>query len=201
MQSELRFAQAKITSFSMYAVISRLKSYKFLVSEESPELSCTLTEYPGISLTVPTRSLPTTEDFAFTLKVRNHKALIMFHIEKAGKTGQEETQIKSPILLNLRTNVRFPEWWLWQKVGQLFYSPLVMGGPTYIISCLSSSINTTRKQGNKPQQFIEARLSEFSPWLHLKYRANQILVTFDRWQLSAMSDCKCTFPKRKLQNS
>jgi len=69
-QSHLRFAQAKITSFSMYAVISRLKSYKFLVSEESPELTSTVREYPDISLTVPTRSLPSTEDFAFTLKLQ-----------------------------------------------------------------------------------------------------------------------------------
>ena len=70
-KSELRFAQAKITSFSMYAVISRLKSYKFLVTKESPEFTYTVTEYPDVSVTVPTKYLPADEDFTFTLKVKN----------------------------------------------------------------------------------------------------------------------------------
>ena len=69
-QSGLRFAQAKITSFSAYAVISRLKSYKFLVTDERPEFTCTVTEYQDVSVTVPTRCLPAVEDFTFTLKVK-----------------------------------------------------------------------------------------------------------------------------------
>lgn len=55
----------------MYAVISRLKSYKFLVTKESPEFTCTVTGYPDVSLTVPTRCLPAVKDFTFTLKVKN----------------------------------------------------------------------------------------------------------------------------------
>lgn len=55
----------------MYAVISRLKSYKFLVTKESPEFTCTVTEYPDVSVTVPTKYLPADEDFTFTLKVKN----------------------------------------------------------------------------------------------------------------------------------
>ena len=70
-KSELRFAQAKITSFSMYAVISRLKSYKFLVTKESPEFTYTVTEYPDVSVTVPTKNLPAVQDSTFTLKVKN----------------------------------------------------------------------------------------------------------------------------------
>ncbi|KAJ7375534.1 hypothetical protein OS493_040553, partial [Desmophyllum pertusum] len=69
-QSELRFAQAKITSFSMYAVTWRLKSYTFSrpISENSPEYTCTCPEYPAVSVTIPTRSLPSTEDFTLTMK-------------------------------------------------------------------------------------------------------------------------------------
>ncbi|KAJ7382088.1 hypothetical protein OS493_037148 [Desmophyllum pertusum] len=69
-QGELRFAQAKITSFSMYAVICRLKSYTFSspISKNSPEYTCTVQEYPDVGVTIPTRSLPSTEDFTLTMK-------------------------------------------------------------------------------------------------------------------------------------
>lgn len=72
--SELRFAQAKITSFSMYAVICRLKSYKFSTETlaNSPEFTCTVPAYPDVSVTVPMRSLPSNEDFTLTMKVRAH---------------------------------------------------------------------------------------------------------------------------------
>ncbi|KAJ7363162.1 hypothetical protein OS493_011440 [Desmophyllum pertusum] len=71
-QSELRFAQAKITSFSMYAVTCRLKSYTFSspTSENSPEYTFTCPEYPDVSVTIPTRSMPSTEEFTLTMKVQ-----------------------------------------------------------------------------------------------------------------------------------
>lgn len=69
-QRGLRFAQANITNFSLYAVVSRLKSYKFSVSKESPVFTGTVSAYPDVNVTVPTKSLLSVEDFTFTMKVR-----------------------------------------------------------------------------------------------------------------------------------
>ena len=54
----------------MYAVISRLKFYQFMPTKESREFTCAVTEYPDVTVTVPTRHLPADEDFTFTLKVK-----------------------------------------------------------------------------------------------------------------------------------
>lgn len=71
-QSELRFVQARITSFSLYAVICRLKSYTFSSDDsvKSPEFTCQVPEYPDMSVTIPRRSFP--KDVKLTMKVRGH---------------------------------------------------------------------------------------------------------------------------------
>lgn len=71
-QSELQFVQATITSFSFYAVIFRLKSHTFQFDEsvKSPEFTCQVIEYPGTSVTIPTRSM--SKGMAMTIKVREY---------------------------------------------------------------------------------------------------------------------------------
>ena len=71
-QSELQFVQATITRFSIYAVICRLKSYTFPfdASMKSPEFTCQVTEYPGTSVTIPTKFLSKGMDM--TIKVREY---------------------------------------------------------------------------------------------------------------------------------
>lgn len=75
-QSALQSVQATITSFSLYAVICRLKSYKFSfdASMESPELTCQVpspvSECSDVSVTIPRKSLR--EDVELTMKVREH---------------------------------------------------------------------------------------------------------------------------------
>lgn len=75
-QSDLRFVQASITSFSLYAVICRLKSYKFSFDEstKSPEFTCEVpnpvSECAEVSVTIPRKSLR--KDVELTIKVREH---------------------------------------------------------------------------------------------------------------------------------
>ena len=71
----LRSVQAEITSFSLYAVVSRLKSYKFFVSAESPEFTCSVPGYPDVNVTVPS-----VQDFTFTMKVRELSLGTIEHI-------------------------------------------------------------------------------------------------------------------------
>ena len=69
-RGELRFVQARITSFSLYAVICRLKSYTFPydASVESPVFTCQVSEYPGMSVTIPRRVM--SEGMKVEIKVR-----------------------------------------------------------------------------------------------------------------------------------
>lgn len=69
-QSELRFVQARITSFSLYAVICRLKSYTFSCDEsvKSPDFTCQVPGHPDMSVTIPKTLLP--KDMEVKIKVR-----------------------------------------------------------------------------------------------------------------------------------
>ena len=75
-QSDLQFVQATITSFSLYAVICRLKSYQFSfdASMKSPELTCQvpspISECLDVSVTIPRKSLR--NDVEVIMKVRKH---------------------------------------------------------------------------------------------------------------------------------
>ena len=75
-QSDLRFVQATITSFSQYAVICRLKAHKFSfdASMKSPELTCQvpspISKCADVSVTIPRKSLR--KDVELTMKVREH---------------------------------------------------------------------------------------------------------------------------------
>lgn len=57
----------------MYAVICHLKSCTFSrdTSPKSPEFTCQASEYPDVSVTIPSRSL--SEDFTLTMKVTTPK--------------------------------------------------------------------------------------------------------------------------------
>ena len=76
-QRDLRFVQATITNFSMYAVICRLKSYKFSfnASMKSPELTCQvpspISECSDVRVAIPRKSL-SKEEVELTIKVRKH---------------------------------------------------------------------------------------------------------------------------------
>lgn len=74
-QRDLRFVQATITNFSMYAVICRLKSYKFSFDAKSPELTCQvpspISECSDVRVAIPRKSL-SKEEVELTIKVRKH---------------------------------------------------------------------------------------------------------------------------------
>ncbi|XP_022808907.1 uncharacterized protein LOC111345878 [Stylophora pistillata] len=63
--------QAKITSFSRYAVICRLKSFLFRkgTSKKCHQFACNVPDFPGVSVSIPETSLPSEPDFMFTMKV------------------------------------------------------------------------------------------------------------------------------------
>lgn len=64
------FAEAEITDCSSFAVIWRLKSFTFYTSpSQATEFTCTVTEFPGLCVTIPRSSLPTSEDFSVTIRV------------------------------------------------------------------------------------------------------------------------------------
>lgn len=70
-QSTLPLVRANITGFSRYAVICRLKSFRFSKGsfEECHQFECSLSEFPGIIVSIPRTSLPSKSDFACTIKV------------------------------------------------------------------------------------------------------------------------------------
>ena len=65
------FAEAEtVTNCSSFAVIWRLKSFTFL--QRSPlasDFTCTVTEFTGVSVTIPHSSVPSRENFSVTIKV------------------------------------------------------------------------------------------------------------------------------------
>ena len=71
--SELPFVGAKITSFSRYAVICRLKSYKVqkVDPEECLELTISVPDFSGVSLSIPGKSFPASMDFVTKVKSLN----------------------------------------------------------------------------------------------------------------------------------
>ena len=73
---DLRFVQATIMNFSLYAVICRLKSYKFSfdASKKSPDLTCQvpspISECSDVRVTIPRKSL--SKEVELTMKVRKY---------------------------------------------------------------------------------------------------------------------------------
>ena len=67
------FAEAEIsdiTDCSLFATIWRLRSFTFSKpSSGALEFNCTVTEFPGVSVTVPESCVPVNEDFSLTVKV------------------------------------------------------------------------------------------------------------------------------------
>ena len=65
------FAEAETaTSCSSFAAIWRLKSFTFhKLSPETSDFTCTVSEFPGVSLTIPHSSVPSSENFSVTIKV------------------------------------------------------------------------------------------------------------------------------------
>ena len=63
------FAEAQITSWSSFAVVWRLKSVTFHRPPSTSPFSCTLPGHPGVSVTIPQSSFPSSESFALTVKV------------------------------------------------------------------------------------------------------------------------------------
>ena len=71
-QSELPFVKAKITRFSRYAVICRLKKFKLRIegSGKSPELTIKVPDFPGFCLSVPGTSFPASMDLVIKVKAQ-----------------------------------------------------------------------------------------------------------------------------------
>lgn len=65
------FAEAEtVTACSSFAVIWRLKSFTFhKLSPQTSDFTCTVSEFPGVSVTIPHSSVPSSENFSVTLKV------------------------------------------------------------------------------------------------------------------------------------
>ena len=76
-QRDLWFVQATLTNFSLYAVVCRLKSYKFSFDPwmKSSELTCQvpspISECSDVRVTIPKKSL-WKEEVELTMKVRTH---------------------------------------------------------------------------------------------------------------------------------
>ena len=65
------FAEAKITTYSSFAVIWRLKSFTFPGSSSTTtDFTCTVPDYPGVSVSTPWSAVPESANFSLTLKVR-----------------------------------------------------------------------------------------------------------------------------------
>ncbi|PFX14994.1 hypothetical protein AWC38_SpisGene20812 [Stylophora pistillata] len=108
------FAEATCTKtwFSSYAVVWRLKSFVFpKLTSVTPELICSVPDYPNVSVTIPRNSLPTDTDFCLTLKVQetpriNHDVEEMFvgpilHISCSRNVKLSEfVKISVPLALN-----------------------------------------------------------------------------------------------------
>ena len=65
------FAETEtVTGGSSFAVIWRLKSFTFykLVPQTS-DFTCTVSEFPGVSVNIPHSSVPPSENFSVTIKV------------------------------------------------------------------------------------------------------------------------------------
>ena len=65
------FAEAEtVTACSSFAVIWRLKSFTFYkLSPQVSDFTCTVTEFRGVSVTIPHSSVPSSENFSLTIKV------------------------------------------------------------------------------------------------------------------------------------
>ena len=63
-------AACSITSCSSFAAIWRLKSFIFRKPKTvTAEFTCTVPDYPDVSVSIPWNSVPAIEDFRLTLKV------------------------------------------------------------------------------------------------------------------------------------
>lgn len=64
------FSEAKVTRCSVFAVICRLKTYTFSTQgQEKQDFSCTVPEYPDVTVTIPASVVHKSGDFQLTLKV------------------------------------------------------------------------------------------------------------------------------------
>ena len=75
----LPFAEAicTIARHSSFAAIWRLKSFIFRkLKPVTPEFTCTVPDYPDVSVSIPWNSVPAIEDFWLTLKVKIFVALV-----------------------------------------------------------------------------------------------------------------------------
>ena len=65
------FAEAEtVTACPSIAAIWRLKSFTFYkLAPETSDFTCTVTEFPGVSVTIPHSSVPSSENFSVTIKV------------------------------------------------------------------------------------------------------------------------------------
>lgn len=64
------FAEAEATRCYSFAVIQRLKSFTFYkASSETTEFTCTVAEFPSVSVTIPQSPVPASEEFSLTIKV------------------------------------------------------------------------------------------------------------------------------------
>ena len=73
-QSELPFVKAKITRFSRYAVICRLKNYKHRIEDscESQELKVSVPDFPRFCLSIPKTSFPASMDLVIKVKAQDN---------------------------------------------------------------------------------------------------------------------------------
>ncbi|PFX13446.1 hypothetical protein AWC38_SpisGene22467 [Stylophora pistillata] len=76
-QIELPFVQAKITSFSRYAVICRLKSYRLRKedSEERSKLTISVPDFPGTCLSISGSRFPASMDLVIKVQEISNEAL------------------------------------------------------------------------------------------------------------------------------
>ncbi|XP_022808287.1 uncharacterized protein LOC111345278 isoform X1 [Stylophora pistillata] len=64
-------ASSTITRFSSFAVIWRLKSFRFpKPNSMTPEFICSVPDYPNVSIVIPWNSVPYSPDFCLTLKIQ-----------------------------------------------------------------------------------------------------------------------------------
>ena len=98
-QKDLRFVQATITNFSLYAVICRLKSYKFSfdASMKGRKLTCQvpspISECSDVRVTIPRKSL--SKEVELTMKVSKHYWELLYGCASQGLGTTEFTNLTS----------------------------------------------------------------------------------------------------------
>ncbi|XP_022792899.1 uncharacterized protein LOC111331933 [Stylophora pistillata] len=112
--TELPFVHAKVTSFSRYAVICRLKSYKIRKEDsgECSKIAVSVPEFPGACLSIPESSFPESMDFVVKVQEVSSDAFEgkgvlvgpVVHIKftpKVELSDPSQVSLNCPVLINV----------------------------------------------------------------------------------------------------